>query len=50
MWIEFYAREDGSFIENLNIGRAERSRQYYESMREQSIAGGGSTGNRGGRV
>jgi hypothetical protein len=47
VWIELCSEEDGSFPENLNTGRAERSRQRYESMREQSIVGGGSTGQRG---
>jgi hypothetical protein len=50
VWIELYAEEDGSFAENSIIGRAGRSRQRYESVREQSIAGGRSTGKKGGRV
>lgn len=49
-WIKKYDEEDGSFTENLETGRAQRLRQRYESMREQSTVGGGSTGNRGGRV
>jgi hypothetical protein len=49
-WIVNFGVEDGSFIENSNTGKAERSRQRYELMREQSIAGGGSTGKKGGRV
>ena len=43
-WIMSCDGEDGSFIENWNIGKAERSQQRYGLMREQSIAGGGSTG------
>jgi hypothetical protein len=32
--------KDGSSIESLSVGEPERSQQRYESMREQSIAGG----------
>jgi len=49
-WIENYGEEDGSFTGNLETGKAKRSRQLYESAREQSIAGGASTGSMGGRV
>ena len=49
-WIENYDGEDGSFTGNLETGKAKRSRQLYESTREQSIAGGASTGSMGGRV
>jgi hypothetical protein len=44
------AEEDGSFTGNLETGKAERSRQLYESMREQSTVGGASIGNMGGRA
>lgn len=43
-------REDGSFTENSDAGKAERSQQPYESMREQLTVGGESTGNMGGRA
>jgi hypothetical protein len=39
-WTELCAEEDGSFTENSDTGKAERSQQLYELMREQSIAGG----------
>ena len=46
----FCVVEDGLFIENLNVGKAKRSQQHYELMREPSIVGGGSTGKKGGKV
>jgi hypothetical protein len=49
-WIEKYGVEDGSFTENWNTGKTQRSQQHYRSIREQSIVGGGSTGNKGGRA
>jgi hypothetical protein len=49
VWIELYAEEDGLFTENLNVGKAERLQQRYDSMRERFIVGGGSTGKKGGR-
>jgi len=49
-WIENYGEEDGSFTEDLKAGKSKRSRQLYKSTREQSIAGGASTGSMGGRV
>jgi hypothetical protein len=49
-WIENSDGEDGSSIESVTVGEAKRSRQRYESMREQSIVGCASTGNMGGRV
>jgi hypothetical protein len=36
--------EEGDF----RVGGASRSRQHYELIREQSIAGGKSTGKKGG--
>jgi hypothetical protein len=42
--------EDGSSIGSLRVGEVQRSRQLYESMREQSTVGGASTGNMGGRA
>jgi hypothetical protein len=48
--MELCAEEGGSFTEDSETGKAERSQQLYESMREQSIVGGASTGNSGGRV
>jgi hypothetical protein len=50
LWNENYGEENGSFAENLRNGKAWRSRQLCELMREQSIDGGMSTGNQGGRV
>jgi hypothetical protein len=49
-WIRNCDEEDGSFIENWNIVKAEILQQRYELVREQSIVGGGSIGNKGGRV
>jgi hypothetical protein len=49
-WTKNYDEEDGSFTGSLETGKAERSRQLYESTREQSIVGGASTGSMGGRV
>jgi len=49
-WIENYDVEDGSSTESLRVGEVQRSRQRYESMREQSTVGCASTGNMGGRV
>ena len=49
-WTELCAEEDGSFTEESDTGKAERSQQLYELMREQSVAGGESTGNMGGRA
>jgi hypothetical protein len=49
-WIENCDGEDGSSTESFRVGEAKRSPQRCESMREQSIAGGESTGNMGGRV
>jgi hypothetical protein len=49
-WIKNCDEGDGSSIESSRIGEAQKSQQRYESMREQSIAGGASTGNMGGRV
>ncbi|HKZ40554.1 MAG TPA: hypothetical protein VJ044_06300 [Candidatus Hodarchaeales archaeon] len=37
-------------VESFRVGEAGRLRQRYELMREQSAAGGGSTGKKGGRV
>jgi hypothetical protein len=48
-WIENYDEEDGSSTESLSVTEVQRSRQRYESMREQSTGGGASTGNMGGR-
>jgi hypothetical protein len=48
-WIGNCDEEDGSFTENSNTVKAEILQQLYESMRERSIAGGGSTGKKGGR-
>ena len=48
-WIVNFGGEDGSFTENSNTVKAEILQPLYESMREQSIAGGVSTGNKGGR-
>ena len=49
-WTELCAEEDGSFTENSDTGKAERSQQLYELMREQSTVGGASIGNIGGRA
>ena len=49
-WIGNCDEEDGSFTENSDTGKAERSQQRYESMREPSTVGGESTGNMGGRA
>jgi hypothetical protein len=48
-WIGNCDEEDGSFTENWNTGKAEILQPLYELMREQSTAGGGSTGKKGGR-
>ena len=48
-WNKNYEEEDGLFTGNLETGRALRSQQLYKLMREQSIVGGESTGNKGGR-
>ena len=48
-WIGNYGEEDGSFIENLETGTAERLQQLCGLMRELSIVGDGSTGKKGGR-
>ena len=49
-WVVNLGGEDGLFVESFRVGEAGRLLQRYELMREQSIAGGGSTGNMGGRV
>jgi hypothetical protein len=49
-WIENCDGEDGSSTESLRVGEVQRPRQRYESMREQSIVGGESTRNMGGRA
>ncbi len=49
VWIGNCDEEDGLSIESFRVGEASRSRQLYESIREQSIAGGRSTGKKGGR-
>jgi len=45
-----YGTEDGSFTENWNTGKAQRSQQHYRSIGEQPILGGESTGNKDRRV
>jgi hypothetical protein len=49
-WVVNLGGEDGLFVESFRVGEAGRSLQRYELMREQSIAGGESTGKRGGWV
>lgn len=45
-----FGGEYGSSVESSRVGEAQRLRQPYGSMREQSTAGGRSTGKKGGRV
>ena len=49
-WIGNWDEEDGLFTGNWRGGRVKRLQQHYGLMRELSIVGGRSTGNRGGRV
>jgi hypothetical protein len=49
-WRVNFGVEDGLFVESFRVGEAWRSQQRYELMREQSTAGGESTGKKGGRV
>ena len=46
-WIMNYGGEDGSSIESLSVGEAQKSQPLYASMREQSTVGGESTGKMG---
>jgi len=49
-WMKSCDEEDGSSRESFRVAEVQRSQQRYGSMREQSIVGGASTGNTGGRV